>query len=107
MKATYKQLERLQRSEIEHQRGIYGWGCPENLRWVESQREASLRSYCLRIEERLRLAEATLAKRQRAADVAGEPELPVADAPPQADKATADEPLVIRRQGRGGKPHAK
>ena len=107
MKATYKQLERLQRSEIEHRRGIYGWGCPENLRWVESRGETYLRSYCLRIEERLRLAEAALAKRQHVDDVAGEPELQVADAPPQADKATADEPLVIRRQGRGGKPHAK
>jgi hypothetical protein len=100
VKATYKQLDRLQRSEIEHRAALYQWTHPENLRWLESQREASLRSYCLRIEERLRLAEAELAKRQRVADVADEPELQVADAPPQVD-----EPLVIRRQG--GRPHAK
>lgn len=49
--------------------------------------------------------EAWPTNRQHVADVADEPEASVAELP-QADKAVADEPLVIRRQG-AGRRHAK
>lgn len=101
MTPTYKQLQRLQRSEIEHRRAVYGWNHPENIAWAESQGELSLRAYCRRIEDRLRALEHD--DRQRVADMPAQ-----AQAQAGADLAAhADEPLVIRRRGPGGKPHAK
>lgn len=67
MKATYKQLQRLQRSEIEHRRAVYGWNHPENIAWAESQGELSLRAYCRRIDDQLRALQAE--NRQRVADM--------------------------------------
>lgn len=93
MRADYKQLMRLQRSEVEHRRAIYGWNHPENVAWIESQGETHLRSYCRRIEERLRMLEATPAKRQRVADVAGEANLPYLEdinLPGHRDRAAMD-----------------
>ncbi len=71
MKANYKQLQRLQRSEIEHRRAVYGWNHPENIAWAESQGEP-LRAYCRPIEDQLRALQAE--NRQRVADLPARPQ---------------------------------
>lgn len=97
---TYQQLVMLQRLELSNRRGMYQWTHPENVAWAESRYisgPVSLRTYCRRLEDRIRALEAER-YRQRAADSQG---------PAQAGGDHADEPLVVRRRGMGGKPHAK
>jgi hypothetical protein len=103
---TFARKCRLQREAREFARAMYGWNHPYNVEWAKSTGRigrgsagsSSLHDYCRLVESRLRAIE----ERQRVADVAPEPEAPVADKQPQAD-----EPLVIRRRGEGGQPRAK
>jgi len=101
----YDRERRVRTEERITAKALYGWSHPANVEWAQQRDIAgarSLREWCRHLENRLRAVE----ERQHVADVADEPQAPVADEQPQADEAVADEPLVIRRHGEGRR-HAK